>query len=154
MKKKQTARVISGVALVGSLVLVTGCTINPKVGDTPLDCDGQPADKVVELRFDADSCPIQAVPRNFDLQGRDNFICWVSADSAGNREVYKFKLYFDPLVGSNHTSGGNGLFRKRIDGNAPIRTDGVEYKYTVSGEDCPGGDIDKKYLDPRFTVRR
>jgi hypothetical protein len=141
--------------LVGSAFLVAGCATGLQPGFTDLPCDQQPADQVVELRFDADGCPKVAVPRNFDLkEGRGKFICWVSADMAGKREVHDFKLYFDPFVGSNHTSGGNGLFRKQIDGNAPVRTDGVEYKYTVSGEDCPGGDTDNKYLDPRFTVRR
>jgi len=167
MKNMHTLKFISGVALLVALVLMGGCTNTPLTGSSPtpmatrpptpptlLPCDAQPADVVIAVTFTNDGCPIEAYPNNFAINGSDKFLCWVSADAAGNRARHEFHLYFDPLVGPSHNSGPHGLYRKKIDGTAPLTADGVEYKYTVVGDNCQSADPDDKYLDPRFWGRR
>jgi hypothetical protein len=119
-----------------------------------LPCDNQPAGEVIELRFTDDGCPVEAYPNNFTVDDISKFLCWVSADAAGKRTPHSFNLYFDPLVGPSHNSGGNGLVRKKIKNSAPRTAQGVEYKYTVVGNNCQSTNPDDKYLDPRFWGRR
>jgi len=164
MKNKHSMELIIGMALLGALVLVGGCAnrmssptllvSRPPTPPTSLSCDAQPAGDVIEVRFTNDGCPIEAYPNNFTVKDTSDFLCWVSADSAGNRKPYKFDLYFDPLVGPSHNSGGSGLVRKKINTSAPLTAQGVEYKYTVVGDDCQSRNPDDRYLDPRFWGRR
>jgi hypothetical protein len=165
MNNKHAKKVISGMMLLGALVLLGGCVntasdptlivvSRPPTPPTTLPCDAQPADQVIAVRFSEDGCPKEAYPNNFLIEGEDKFLCWVSADSAGNRKHYAFKLWFDPLVGPNPSSGPNGLFRRQIKNNAPLTAQGVEYKYTVEGENCGSANPDDKYLDPRFWGRK
>jgi hypothetical protein len=164
MNNKHTLKDISGMALLGALVLVGGCANRvsspilmvsaPPTPPTTLSCDNQPADEVIAVRFTDDGCPIEAYSNNFLIKGEDKFLCWVSADSDGNRERHEFKLWFDPLVGPNPSSGPNGLYKKQIKNKAPLTSQGVEYKYTVEGENCEPDNPDDKYLDPRFWGRK
>lgn len=164
MKNERSIKFIFGLVLLSAIVLVGGCANRvssptlmvdrPPTPPTSLPCDTQPADKVIAVRFTNDGCPIEAYPNNFLIVGKDKFLCWVSADSDENREPHKFKLWFDPLVGPNPSSGPDGLFRRQIKNSAPLTAQGVEYKYTVEGEDCPSADPDDKYLDPVFWGRR
>ena len=169
MKNRNNITVIFATTLLSALVLVSGCSNStlttststpvftvskPPTPPTTLPCDTQPAGQVIAVRFTDDGCPIEAYPNNFLIKDTSDFLCWVSADSAGNRAPHRFDLYFDPLVGPSHDSGGNGLVSKRINRSAPLTAEGVEYKYTVVGYNCPSANPDDKYLDPRFWGRR
>jgi hypothetical protein len=161
MNKKQNAKVMPGMALFGAVVLMGAYAMNSVAEEANaeepapevVNCEGLgAASKIVKIKFEANGCPITAIPDKFEITGTEKFICWESVDSAGNRRNFHFELFFDPFNGAPHGSGGNGLVRAKINKDAPITESGVDYKYTVSGKDCP--DKDAKFYDPRFTVRR
>jgi hypothetical protein len=160
MNKMRNARVIPGTALVGAMIFVGAFAMSSVAQESSaqapvpvvVDCD-DPADVNVKIKFNGDGCPIKAIPDKFEITGRNKFICWESVDLAGKRKVFSFELFFDPFNGKPHKSpGGTGRVRAKINKDAPITESGVDYKYTVSGKDCP--DKDAKFYDPRFTVRR
>ena len=160
MNIRQNEKIMYRLALIGAMALVGGCAMNSVAQESSAEgpvilegCANHTGDKLVQLEFDADGCPIVANPSVFELEGRDNWICWESIDSDGTRQEVNFELYFDPLMRSPHSAVGKGFVRKKIDPNAPITTRGVDYKYTVDGKDCTRGENDR-YYDPRFSVRR
>ncbi len=73
----------------------------------------------------------------------DQRILWQSINSAGEPVKADYWLFFDPFKNGHLKSNGRG-FRKspKISSDAPT---GVEYKYTIEGQDCKA-----KPFDPRF----
>ena len=155
MNRKRNTKVFQSIALLSAVILADASAQNPQETRPNLvDCDGLSAGEVVTIKFNANSCPSEAYPADFNVEDTQKFICWVSVDSAGNRKVFDFELFFDPFQGNPLGSGGTGRVRKKIDSDAPLTSDGVEYKYTIEGKDCSSTNPDDKYLDPRFWVRR
>ena len=105
MNKKQNAKVMPGMALFGAAILVGAYAMNSVAELTTepaqdlVDCAGIAGgnSQVVKIKFEANGCPMKALPDKFEITGTEKFICWESVDSAGNRLIFDFELFFDPF---------------------------------------------------------
>jgi hypothetical protein len=140
------AMMFRGLTACGVAILVGACASNSKaqepdsIGDIP-----------VSIQFDASGCPKKVTPEIFDVdQGKR--IVWQAVDKDGRNMDIRYEIYFDPFKGQPLKSDPKG--RKKsppFDRNAPATPPpkGIEYKYSIVGEECKD-----EPLDPRFRLRR
>ncbi len=99
----------------------------------------------VNIVFDSENCPVEVRPSSGVniSKAADQRILWQSINSAGEPIKADYWIFFDPFKNGHLKSNGKG-FRKspKISSDAPT---GVEYKYTIEGQDCKA-----KPFDPRF----
>lgn len=164
MNKNQTAKVVSGVALVGALALTGAYAVKSiaqepssqtsSIEQTVVDDECKPDDKCVEITFTDKGCPVEVSDDDFEVKNTKHIV-WQSVDAGGDPIVVDYEIYFDPFKGQPHKGVGNGRIKRKIDDKAPATYAGqkaIEYKYTIYGVPCTQGT--DMYLDPRFTVRR
>jgi hypothetical protein len=106
-------------------------------------------DAKIFIEFDAIGCPLIVNPPDLYIN-KGKKVQWqaVGADGANIPEVYE--IFFEPFKGMKLKSGGihgpGKIISNEIAGSAAQK--GIEFKYTVVGDRCPG-----KPLDPRFRLR-
>ena len=152
MNKKQNVNVIPGVALVGAMALVGGCAMNSVAQEASLEdpkkCEPKTNEVCVNIRFLSNGCPDSVDNNNFVIDG-NKFVVWQSVELSEEQDPTgeSYTIYFDPFKG-NPLKSNNGR-KKSTPIDSPITEAGIEYKYTIIGENCQD-----EPLDPRFTVRK
>jgi hypothetical protein len=162
MNKKQNAKVIPGMALLGALVLMSGCASHSSAQestqlDIPKPCDPKADEVCVNITF-YNGCP-KVVDKNPDIT-QSKHIIWQSVVNYDPRQpiAEDYEIYFDPFGAGPKidSKGKKGWARSPVINKKspagpkdPAKGEAIEYKYTIVGDNC----LDKPY-DPRFTVRR
>jgi hypothetical protein len=96
-------------------------------------------------------CPVRVLPEaSLEVSKEKNKVVWRAVNEQYEEISVQYEIYFDPFTGRPLRSFNDGsLTSPPFDKKTPVTTKGIEYKYTILGDDCPD-----KPLDPRITVRR
>ena len=133
LQRKSGSAALLAVACAG-LVACVGQQTTSTVKDIP-----------VKIVFDENKCPVRVDPNtgvNIS-KAADQRILWQSVNEAGNPIPEDYWIFFDPFKNGHLKSNGQGFKKSpKISSDAPT---GVEYKYTIEGQDCKTAP-----LDPRF----
>jgi hypothetical protein len=160
MNKNQIAKVKPAIALFGAVVLVgayaPGSIAQEPSAQEPIpqvdpeQCKTAGNDVCVNIRFVGD-CPDSVDHNDFVING-SKFVVWQSVELSAAQEPTSsdYTIYFDPFKGGKPLgSKGNKGRVKSQKVESPLTEVGIEYKYTIVGDNCPD-----KPLDPRFRVRK
>lgn len=102
----------------------------------------------IRILFDTNGCPTLADPEILDTDMSKQVHWQAYSDLAGGGVCAdkKYDIYFDPFKGSPIKAPSKGRTNpQNFDSGIPV---GVEYKYTVVGENCTTGVA----LDPHIKI--
>lgn len=151
MKRNQIANILVAITSIAIVISTMSFNVSAEEStveeDIPIEWTAM-TDAYVSIEFDKDGCPVSVNPPDFYIR-TEKEIFWQAVDKDGKAIRQKYNIFFAPIKSMRIKSTSQGRAESgKIETDAALSATGVEYKYSIVGDECTDYP-----LDPRFRLR-